>query len=235
MDGDSGGVIGVETASRLAEPFPEAAIRWRTGRAGMQFAYITARQVMDRLDGVVGVGGWGDEYRVIDPAAWAVECRLTVLGVTKADIGYPNNPDREGEQEPLKAAYSDAFKRAAVRFGVGRFLYDLGGKPATFQGQSPPPRGQQNGAAERQATLAERAQAPVNTPHDRQAGAGPAATMTATEPQLKAILAIGRAQGMDNAEIEERCQELYGGGPARLSRRQASEFIDHIKGSRGGS
>lgn len=55
--------------------------------------------------------------------------------------------------------------------------------------------------------------------------------LPATEPQVKAIYAIARgAQAMDDAEVEARCKELYGVTPSELSRRQASEFIDTLKG-----
>ena len=54
--------------------------------------------------------------------------------------------------------------------------------------------------------------------------------LPATEPQIKAIYAIGRgAQSMDEPEVEARCQELFGVRPSELSRRQASEFIDALK------
>lgn len=94
----------------------------RPGRGG-NFEYITARQVQDRLDAVIGPGNWQSRFFVVDASGPAVECTITVFGVPKADVGYSNNPDAEHESEPLKAAYSDAFKRAAVQWGVGRFLY----------------------------------------------------------------------------------------------------------------
>jgi hypothetical protein len=54
--------------------------------------------------------------------------------------------------------------------------------------------------------------------------------LPATEPQIRAIYTIGRnAQAMDDAEIDARCQELYGVTPAALNRRQASEYIDVLK------
>ena len=54
--------------------------------------------------------------------------------------------------------------------------------------------------------------------------------LPATEPQIKAIYAIGRgAQSMDESEVEARCKELFGVAPSELSRRQASEFIDALK------
>lgn len=106
----------------LRVPMPS---KQRRGRGGM-FSYIDARQVMDRLDEVVGPGNWSDHY--FAHQGGAVECTLTIFGVSKSDVGYSNNPDadpddKEFEHEPLKAAYSDAFKRAGVKWGVGRFLY----------------------------------------------------------------------------------------------------------------
>ena len=54
--------------------------------------------------------------------------------------------------------------------------------------------------------------------------------LPATEPQIKAIYAIGRgAQSMDESEVDGRCQEMFGVRPSELSRRQASEFIDALK------
>jgi hypothetical protein len=54
---------------------------------------------------------------------------LGIFGVWKWDAGYSNNPDAEPEDpqfedEPLKAAVSDGLKRAAVQWGIGRFLYE---------------------------------------------------------------------------------------------------------------
>ena len=49
-----------------------------------------------------------------------IRCNLTVLGVTKSDVGVPSFA------EQLKGAYSDALKRAAVKFGIGEYFYRLG-------------------------------------------------------------------------------------------------------------
>ena len=100
--------------------------RQRKGPGGRSFDYITARQVADRLDKVIGPGNWATSFRVLSVQDHAVECMLSVFGISKADVGYSNNPDSpdsENESEPLKAAYSDAFKRAAVQWGMGRWLY----------------------------------------------------------------------------------------------------------------
>src|SRR5205823_8806255 len=68
---------------------------------------------------------WFD-FDVISPdappahAGTRVKGRLTVLGVTKCDAG-----EAAAEDEPLKAAVSDALKRCAVHFGIARYLYYL--------------------------------------------------------------------------------------------------------------
>lgn len=84
-------------------------------------AYIDARDVMDRLDKVVGIGNWKDSYRrdSKDRLICKLEINLSEEWVGKEDVGMESGS--EGE----KGEFSDAFKRAAVKWGVGRFLYDM--------------------------------------------------------------------------------------------------------------
>ena len=51
----------------------------------------------------------------------------------------------------------------------------------------------------------------------------------ATERQVKAIYAIGRAGHLSDAEIAKRSQDQYGCPPEQLERRDASNFIDWLK------
>jgi len=116
----------LETLSRVFDPREvevkvQAVNRDRT-RAQV-VAYVDARTVLDRLDEAVGPTGWSDKYEVLFNGTDGdgrrlveVKCTLTVLGVSKEDVG---------EGDSLKAAFSDALKRAAVKFGVGRYLYRL--------------------------------------------------------------------------------------------------------------
>lgn len=94
----------------------------RAGRGGKSFDYVTASDVANRLDTVLGPGNWATRFVVIDRDRSIVECTLTIFGVSKADVGYPNNPGPNVEDEAMKSAYSDAFKRAATQWGVGRFI-----------------------------------------------------------------------------------------------------------------
>lgn len=126
-----------EIQKQLAQPFAVGELKFfpvaltQDKKKGKVGAYIDARAVMDRLDSVVGVGGWTTAYRCIDPGDKAVECTLRVRyddeWVEKADVGYPNEAKdaNNAAKEPWKAAYSDALKRAAVQHGIGRYIYDL--------------------------------------------------------------------------------------------------------------
>jgi len=83
-------------------------------------AYIDARDVMNRLDLVAGVGNWQDDYRVINNQLFAgIGIYVNGQWIWKWDTGTESQTEKE------KGIVSDSFKRAAVKWGVGRFLYDL--------------------------------------------------------------------------------------------------------------
>ena len=112
--------------AKLRAPFPPERISWRVGSTtqdksrGMALAFIDARDVMERLDDVCSPAGW--------------QCRYShANGKTVCDIGVKAGEEwvwkadgaGDSDVEAEKGALSDAFKRAAVRFGVGRYLYDV--------------------------------------------------------------------------------------------------------------
>jgi hypothetical protein len=113
----------------LAEPFDPREVRFKpavvSGNRAMAIAYVDARVIQDRLDDVLGVAGWQDEYDCLPDGG--VVCRLRLhLGdewITKMDVGSPSEQPDEGDRR--KASFSDALKRAAVKFGIGRYLYRL--------------------------------------------------------------------------------------------------------------
>lgn len=120
--------------TQLCAPFDPNKVSWRVGstnkkkweadrniqKKGMPLAYIDARDVMNRLDEVCGVGGWSDRY---EDFKGRLICVLSIkIGdewVSKSDGA--DDTDVEG----AKGGISDAFKRAAVKWGVGRYLYDV--------------------------------------------------------------------------------------------------------------
>jgi len=115
---------------RLIEPFPVDQILWRPGNKGFDgkfkaLAYIDARHVMNRLDDVVGWSGWQTKDRKLGDTYY---CELSIyanVGMEHKEwiskTGAAGATNIEGE----KGGASDAFKRAAVLFGIGRYLYDV--------------------------------------------------------------------------------------------------------------
>lgn len=93
--------------------------------SGQCVSYIDARDVMKLLDEVVGAENWQDDYKYVG------EMLVAGIGIycpdeTGRDIGWVWKWDTgsESNMEAEKGHMSDAFKRAAVKWGVGRFLYD---------------------------------------------------------------------------------------------------------------
>ncbi len=115
-----------ELFAALTREFNSRQIKTRTVRDGQkqrEISYITARSIMNRLDAVLGPENWTNSY---SPATSGVLCTLTITlpdgeKVSKSDVG-PHGDDRNGD----KSAFSGAFKRAAVMFGIGRHLYGEG-------------------------------------------------------------------------------------------------------------
>lgn len=115
-----------ELHRQLSAPFPPALVSWRVGSTnkektrGMALAYIDARDVMDRLDAVIGPANWQCDY---PHANGKTVCRIGL----RVDDGWVWKADGAGDTdfEAEKGALSDSFKRAAVRWGIGRYLYHV--------------------------------------------------------------------------------------------------------------
>ena len=108
----------------------ELPYKWRVqssryGKANC-VAYIDARDAQDLLDEVVGPEHWQSIFyeengllfckvgiRILD------EDDVTYMWVWKSDTGSESNVEKD------KGHVSDAFKRACVSWGIGRFLYRL--------------------------------------------------------------------------------------------------------------
>ena len=87
---------------------------------GQCVAYIDSRDVMRSLDEAGGPENWQDDYKVVNNLLMAGIGIKTESGwVWKWDTGSESNMEAE------KGHVSDSFKRAAVKWGVGRFLYDM--------------------------------------------------------------------------------------------------------------
>lgn len=132
----------------LSAHFPPNAVSWRVGVSnidkqtnqprngkepvGLGLAYIDARDVMERLDAVCGPAGWECSYphangkTVCEIRCWVPRGAPTD-DIKDCEWAWVSKADGAGDTdfEADKGALSDAFKRAAVRFGVGRYLYGV--------------------------------------------------------------------------------------------------------------
>jgi len=119
----------MEKLHELKLPFKEDEIEWRVqtafqtrnGKQAIVVPYVTNRAIMDRLDAVIGPDGWKNEY--IRWGEKGVLCGISIkIGdewVTKFDGAEDTNI------ESVKGGISGAQKRAAVQWGIGRYLYSL--------------------------------------------------------------------------------------------------------------
>jgi hypothetical protein len=106
--------------------------------------------------------------------------------------------------DDLKAAATDALKKAASLFGVGLDLYEgddsTRGPASVFQ----PPKAAREEPTERSRITAK---------------------------QLKAIFAIARIKSVSDAQLRQTCIKRYGSPPDFLSKANASTLIDELKAS----
>jgi hypothetical protein len=118
--------------TRLSAPFFAEDVEWKPGATtrdktkGLAMAYISSRAVQDRLDEVCGPDGWKNEFKQAPEGG--VLCGISIRVVredgttewiTKWD-GAENT-----DVEAVKGGLSNAMKRAAVQWGIGRYLYRL--------------------------------------------------------------------------------------------------------------
>ena len=115
---------------QLKRPFPVERVHWRVGAtnrdktSAIALAYIDARDVMKRLDDVAGFDKWQCRYPISDSGLLICEIGLFLNDqwVWKA------NGAGDTQVEAEKGKCSDAFKRAAVLWGIGQYLYMLPNK-----------------------------------------------------------------------------------------------------------
>ncbi|AJJ18158.1 Rad52/Rad22 family DNA repair protein [Yersinia intermedia] len=116
--------------NKLDEPFPAADIEWRVQSCGitkdskpwaMVLAYVTNRAIMKRLDDVCGKAFWRNEFQPAPDSG--VMCGISIKveeeWITKWDAA------ENTQVEAVKGGMSGAMKRAAVQWGIGRYLYQL--------------------------------------------------------------------------------------------------------------
>jgi hypothetical protein len=171
--------------------------RDRNGNTHM-VEYVEWHTVADILDRVVP--NWEHSVRNVVQIGdmVAVTAAITIDGVTREGVGTGTAESEMG----IKKAEHDALKRAAVKFGIARELYQRESEVIEKEGTAPQSEFPRDPLAKSMADLV-------------------------TPKQLGMIRALAREAGV---EVEEECQSVLRCKTDELSKRAASSFIDHLKG-----
>jgi hypothetical protein len=164
--------------------------------------YVEWHTVADILDRVFPT--WSHSVRGIVQIGdmVAVTCAITIGDVTREGVGTGTADNETG----IKKAEHDALKRAAIKFGIARELYQRESEVIETQGAGPQPG---------------------DFPRDPLAKS---MTDLVTPKQLGMIRALAREAGVD---ADEECQATLRIRTEELSKKAASSFIDHLKGLQG--
>jgi len=196
----------------LEKPFEPAQIRQRKGRNGL-LDYVEGHTVIARLNEAFD-GAWSFEVvsHEIREEEVLVLAKLAAEGVVKMQFGASQvTRDRETKAlvslgDDLKAAATDALKKCATFLGVGLHLYAA--KPLRH---AVPP-----GAR------------PSNPGGGKPASNGDCATPR----QLDAIWKVGKAKGLDRAEVERLSLQAFARKPEALTEAEAAALIKELSNLR---
>lgn len=125
-----------EQYEMLKQPFKPNEVQWRLmlttqSNSGLAVPYLDSRAIQKRLDAVIGFDNWQNSYQTIvsgnnnDPTAHI--CTISIYNEERGEWVSKSNGAGNTDIEPIKGGLSDAFKRAASSWGIGRYLYDFEG------------------------------------------------------------------------------------------------------------
>jgi hypothetical protein len=208
----------------LEKPFPADRVKTRKGGYGQgPCTYIEGHEIVRRLNEAFE-GAWSfqvAEYR-IEAREVIVLARVIADGVEKMAFGGAaitmgrDSGEAVAVADDLKAAATDALKKAAQLLGVGLYLHVEAEQPVVPAAASPTasveaPQGAQPPQA------AQPAQAAPHPGNER-----------LTQKQLQAIWSMGRKLGLGADAVRQRAVELFGDGPEQLDRADASILITKL-------
>lgn len=111
---------------KLRAPFKSSEIEWRVGSTtkdkskGLALPYVTNRAIQNRLDEVCGIENWQNDFKEVENARiCGISIRINGEWLTKWDGA------QDTKKEAIKGGLSGAMKRAAVQWGMGRYLYNI--------------------------------------------------------------------------------------------------------------
>lgn len=119
---------------KLPAPFEAKDVEWRIQQTtqdksrGLAVAFITSRAIQKRLDETVGPFHWKTEFspwhQIVNKGSQL--CALSIYDEERKEWVTKTDGAENSDIEPVKGGLSDSFKRAAVQWGIGRYLYSMG-------------------------------------------------------------------------------------------------------------
>lgn len=121
----------------FGKPFPASDVSWRLQYVneqrmqGIAVPYLDARAVADRLDEVVGQNRWKDSFTPWHESVSGKKTKssqLCTISIYDDELGQwidKTDGAEDSDIEAVKGGLSDAFKRAAVKWNIGRYLYSF--------------------------------------------------------------------------------------------------------------
>jgi hypothetical protein len=210
LNAGSGSVVPMQftnTLRVLRQPIDPKLIKTREGwrdRNGNQHMveYVEWHAVADILDRVAPT--WSHSVRGIVQIGdmVAITAAITIGDVTREGVGTGTADNETG----IKKAEHDALKRAAIKFGIARELYQRESEVIETQGAGPQPG---------------------EFPRDPLAKS---MSDLVTPKQLGMIRALAREAQVD---ADEECRQTMRVTTEELSKKAASSFIDHLKSLQG--
>lgn len=119
-----------ELRQALAAPFSNGDIEWRVSATtqdkskGLAVPYVTNRAIQNRLDSTVGIDGWQNEFKPWKDGK-AQLCGISIYFQQQNQWLTKWDGADDSDFESVKGGLSDSMKRAAVEWGVGRYLYGM--------------------------------------------------------------------------------------------------------------
>ncbi|WP_077534357.1 Rad52/Rad22 family DNA repair protein [Massiliimalia massiliensis] len=131
-----------EQVQRLEEPFAVHEIEWRViqcskdGTKGLVAAFVNSRAIQNRLDSVIGRENWQNNFIYIPGSIYNAKkdkdlglmsciCMISIFHAEREEWISKSDGAGNTDIEPIKGGISNAFKRAASMWGVGRYLYEM--------------------------------------------------------------------------------------------------------------
>jgi hypothetical protein len=230
----------------LEKPFGPEQIKQREGNFGKKLDYIEGHEVIQRLNDAFD-GDWSftmTKYEIMKETDEVIVIgQLNAGGIVKSQFGSSRitrareSGDIISLADDLKAAATDALKKAATLLGVGLHLYrNERPQGGNRNGDSLPNGGNRNGGNGNNTTGGNGNSRPYRSNgnggngSDNYCGAGNGGNGNGrlTSRQYKYLMRLNEEQGRSKADLDQQCLQMFGAAAEYLSKGDASTVIEQL-------